>query len=452
MVKMSCDSVVILAAGDGSRLKSSVPKIFHKIGGLSLVDHVIKAARDIDPEKIIVVSKPSYSASDFEYGDFITLAQQNAPKGSGDAVKCALGKIDFANDGGVYVLYADIPLVSPEILLELSRISKNCDKTAVVVLAIDARGTDNLGKLEAAENGTIKGIIEAKDAQINVADRKFIPFCNAGLFIKKKILKKLIDEIKPSEVTGESYITEIVRLAYETGFICRYVEGDVQELSGANTREELAILEQNFQNKARKKHMNNGVTLVAPETVFFSHDTEIENDVVIHPYVVFMRNVCVMSGASIGPFCVVEGAKIMNNARVGPFARLREGSEIQNCATIGNFVEIKNSVIAEKTKVNHLSYVGDSSVGENTNIGAGAITCNYDGFKKHKTTIGKNVFVGSNSAIVAPIQICDNAIVAAGSVITKDVEDGALAIARENQQNIVGGADNFRKKSKNRNQ
>lgn len=442
MTSMS-DSVIILAAGDGSRMKSSTPKVFHKIGGLSLVDHVIKTANNLNPKEILVVTKPNYSLADLEYGNSAKQVFQETPKGSGHAVKCAIDALSNDENGWVYILYADIPLISAETLLKLSETSKSCDKTAVVVLAMKSDGSKGLGKLEPADaDGIIKGIVEAKDAS---KFDKTIPLCNTGLYIKKSLLKRLINDIRPSSVTGEFYITEIVKLAYENGFICRYYEGDSKELSGVNTRSELADLEKYFQKRMRKKHLDNGVTLVAPETVFFSYNTEIENDVTIYPYVVFLKDVKIKSGSSIGPFCVVEGSSI-NNANVGPFARLRTGSEINGGARIGNFVEIKNSVIAEAAKVNHLSYIGDSYIGKKTNIGAGTITCNYDGFKKHKTQIGENVFIGSNSAIVAPVQISDNAIIGAGSVITKDVNTSDLSLARSKQINISRGADNFRKK------
>ncbi|GHU11237.1 bifunctional protein GlmU [Alphaproteobacteria bacterium] len=440
----SLNSAIILAAGNGSRLKSSTPKVFHKVGGLSLLDHVIHNVLDAGIGDITVVLKPEYENPEIEFIDKAIVAYQSIQKGSGDAVKCALqNPANRSNEGWVYILYADIPLISSETLLAWSDVAETCEKTAVVVLAMDSTNSNALGKLEPASSvGTIKGIIEAKDAT------KFdntIPLCNAGLLVRKDVLQKLIGEIKPSPVTWEFYITEIVRLAHEAGYVCRYYEANVSELSGVNTRQELSVLEGYFQDKMREKHMNNGVTLVAPETVFFSFDTVIENDVVIDPFVVFGRNVHIKSGSHINSFCVVEGAKI-ENAAVGPFARLRPGTYINEKAKIGNFVEIKNSTIHEKAKVNHLSYIGDSEIGKNTNVGAGTITCNYDGFNKHKTNIGENVFIGSNSAIVAPVKICDNAMVAAGSVITKNVDFGALALSRVPQKNIEHGSIKFIKK------
>ena len=436
-------SVIILAAGYGSRLKSSLPKVFHKIGGLSLLDHVIKVSSEISVSEIVTVLNPKYKDFCSEINENIVKAFQPIPNGSADTVKFAMEKLTASDSGWVYVLYGDIPLISANSLNAMYDIATTNKNTAVVVLAFDAGKDQNLGKLESAEkSGTIKRIVEAKDF---TEKDKTIPLCNAGLLIRRDILDDLLYKIGPSEITNEFYITEIVRLAYQAGFDCRYYEAPKEELSGANTREELAILERYFQDQMRRKIMDKGVTLVAPETVFFSYDTEIENDVTIHPYVVFGKNVKIKSGAEIGPFCVVESADI-RHAQVGPFSRLRPGSEIHDGAKIGNFVEIKNSVINEKTKVNHLSYIGDSDLGKNTNVGAGTITCNYDGFKKYRTEIGKNVFIGSNSALVAPVKISDGAIIGAGSVITKDVNTNSLAIARGFQKNIENWAVNFRLK------
>lgn len=425
-------SIIILAAGDGSRLQSEIPKVFHKIGGLCLLDHVIKSSKAFSADEIIVVLKEQYKNYPLEFGDAVKKAVQEVPIGSGDAVRCGMNALD-KNAEWVYVLYADIPLITPEILQNLLLRAKTCEQTAVVVIAMDAGGTFNLGRLEPAEEeGTIKGIIEAKDLS---SSDKTIPLCNVGLLIRADVLNELIHKIKPSKATNELYITEIVKLAYEAGYKCRYHTADSQNLLGVNTRYELSVLERNFQNQMRKKHMGNGVTLVDPETVFFSYDTEIESDVTINPYVVFLRNVQIKKGSIIDSFCTIEGA-IIDNAQVGPFARLRPYTRLNHSAKVGNFVEIKNSIIHEHSKVNHLSYIGDCELGQDSNIGAGTITCNYDGFKKHKTIIGENVFIGSNSALVAPITIEDNATIGAGSVITKNVKEGDLAIARGRQKNI----------------
>ncbi|MDR0555730.1 MAG: bifunctional UDP-N-acetylglucosamine diphosphorylase/glucosamine-1-phosphate N-acetyltransferase GlmU [Holosporaceae bacterium] len=428
-------SVVILAAGIGSRLKSNLPKVFHRIGGVSLLDHVIKSAKEITPNEIVVILNPQHAEhAQREFDANIRIAYQKTPLGTADAVKAGLLSLAASNDGWVYILYGDIPLVSPVALRKLMETAHLCEKTAIVVLAMDSVGTAGLGRLEAAkESGTIKAIVEVSD----VSDgRTFLPLCNAGLLIRKDVLKQLIDGIKPNQSTGEFYITEMVRLAYLAGYVCRYYRGDARELAGVNTRSELAALERIFQEREREKHIGNGVTLIAPETVFFSHDTHIENDVVVHPYVVFLGGVRVKSGAEINSFCTLEGTTV-GGARVGPFARLRAGTEIHDEVQIGNFVEVKNSLLGKKTKINHLSYIGDACIGCVVNIGAGTITCNYDGKAKHRTIIGNRVFVGSNTALVAPVEIGDDATVGAGSIIVEDVESGALAIARANQKNVA---------------
>jgi bifunctional UDP-N-acetylglucosamine pyrophosphorylase/glucosamine-1-phosphate N-acetyltransferase len=476
-VGKSSDIVIILAAGNGSRLRSSIPKVLHKIGGFAMLDHLIKSAKAINSGTIVAVMNPAHEVVILEdasmciHYDEVMKAYQKVPLGSADAVRCALNTIAHArsksdsctgnscskanaatngNDEWVYVLYADVPLVSPTTLLEMKKVALTCPKTALVTLAMNAGKNQNLGRLEAAqETGTISRIVEAKDIESTENSSrqtaKSLDLCNCGLLIKFSVLTEMIKKIRPSPVTGEFYITEIVRLIHDAGFVCRYYEGQVEELSGANTMEELSVLEHHFQQRMRRKYMANGVRLVAPETVFFSHDTKIEPDVVVHPYVVFMGGVSIRSGSSIGPFCTLEGARVTGSS-VGPFARLRPDTEIQDNVSIGNFVEIKNSVISEKSKINHLSYVGDSFVGKETNIGAGTITCNYDGFAKYKTTIGDNVFVGSNSSIVAPVQIGNDAIIAAGSIVTDNISDGDMVFARARQKNVEKGAITFRNK------
>ncbi|MDR0580621.1 MAG: bifunctional UDP-N-acetylglucosamine diphosphorylase/glucosamine-1-phosphate N-acetyltransferase GlmU [Holosporaceae bacterium] len=439
---ISGNSVVILAAGIGSRLQSNLPKVFHKIGGLALLDHVIKAAKGINPTEIVAVLNPKYNDADLKFSAAIKRANQDIPRGTADAVKCGLKLLSNDSSEWVYVLYGDIPLISSETLQQWFLITKKCAKTAIVILAMNSDEDNDLGKLELAnETGVVRGIVEANDT---LRAGMVSNLCNAGLLIKKSLLREFIGQLKPNPQTGEFYITDMVRLACEAGYVCRYYEGDRKELSGVNTRAELAVLERIFQDRERARHLNNGVALIAPETVFFSHDTCIERDVTVHPYVVFGENVDIRSGAQVGSFCVIEGATV-GDAKVGPFTRLRAGTDIRDDVKVGNFVEIKNSVIAENSRVNHLSYIGDASLGKGVNVGAGTITCNYDGFKKHKTEIGNDVFIGSNTALVAPVKVQDHAMVGAGSVVVSDVASGALAIARGSQKNIENGAINFRK-------
>lgn len=436
-------SVIILAAGKGSRLKSLLPKVFHKIGGLSLVDHVIKTAEEIFADEISVVLSPDYIDYKSEVSDRVLIACQENPTGTGDTVKFGLEKLSSKESGWVYVLYGDVPLVRSESLDAMYKIAHQYKNTAVVILVFDSSDSKDLGRLELADTPkTIKRIVESKD--ISEKDNT-IPLCNAGLLIRRDVLNSLLPKIPASPKTNEVYITEIVRLAYKSGYECRYFEASKEELSGVNTRADLANLEKYFQEHQRNYFLDNGVTLVAPETVFFSYDTEIEKDVTIQPYVVFKKGVKLRSGAEVGPFCVLEGSEV-HTAQVGPFSRLRSGTTISDGAKIGNFVEVKNSSIGERTKVNHLTYIGDSILGHDTNIGAGTITCNYDGISKHQTKIGDCVFIGSNTALVAPVEISDKAMIGAGSVITENVDSGDLAIARGIQRNISKGAKIFKKK------
>lgn len=460
-MEKNSDEIIILAAGNGSRLKSDIPKVFHKIGDMAALDHIIKTSIKMRPQKIIVVLQPKFQNFETKYlkpnvdsleieGVQIRKVFQKTPQGTGDAVKYAFSEID-KEDGFVYVLYGDTPLVSAQTLQKLKKAA--CPKTAIAVLSMKVLEHSNLGRLIADDDaefqedffGTkIKGIIEAKDLEKN-PNVKTLPLCNTGLLFRKKFFKYLIKKIKNNPITNEFYITDVVKIAHEEGHIIRCIEGDSKELFGLNTREDLSILEKNFQNRERQKHLKNGVTLISPETVFFSSETEIENDVIINPYVVFLGHVKIKKGTEIKPFSVIEGSDISKSI-IGPFARIRPNSIIKENAKIGNFVEIKNSQIFENARVNHLSYIGDAEVGEKTNIGAGTITCNYDGFKKHHTKIGSNVFIGSNSAIIAPIEIDNDALIAAGSVITKNVEENSLAISRSPQKNIENGSKVFKKK------
>jgi bifunctional UDP-N-acetylglucosamine pyrophosphorylase/glucosamine-1-phosphate N-acetyltransferase len=415
-----------------------------------MLDHVIKSALEAGVDDITAVINPAHEVflRSGEFREKVSVAHQAIPKGTGDGARCGAVNIKSSASEFAYLLYADIPLISSDTLKKLARLAGECERTAVVVVAQaqDAADSSALGKLEPADaEGFLKSIIESQDSDLAATPACFLPFCNAGLLVRKDLLLDFLEKLVPSPATGELYVTGIVEYAYNAGYLCRYHVADAEELLGANTCADFAMLEKNFQQRMRKKHLDAGVIMRAPETVFFSFDTVIEHDVIINPYVVFGRHVHLKRGSIIESFCSIDGSEV-EAATIGPFARLRSGSKIHAGARIGNFVEIKNSDIAEKTKVNHLSYVGDSDVGEGCNIGAGVITCNYDGFQKHRTSIEKNVFVGSNAALVAPLRIQANAIVAAGSIITDSVEPDTLAIARSRQKNISDGAVNFRNK------
>ena len=317
------------------------------------------------------------------------------------------------------------------------------DDSSLCILGFDDEDENAYGRLVINDSGHIEKIVEFKDAS---EIEKKIALCNSGVIaVDGDALPHLLSQIKNNNSAQEFYLTDIVAIANNFGLKCTFIKTNITEVLGVNSRVELANIEKIKQKQIRQKMMENGVTLISPKSIHFNFDTEIAQDVIIYPHVFFGPKVKIESDVEIKSFCHIEGAKIQKNAVIGPFARLRPDTEIQENVHIGNFVEIKKSQIAKNSKINHLSYIGDSEIGENTNIGAGTITCNYDGFNKFKTTIGDNVFIGSNSALVAPVAIKNGAIIGAGSVITKDVEADDLAVSRSNQTNIPKGAVKFRK-------
>jgi bifunctional UDP-N-acetylglucosamine pyrophosphorylase/glucosamine-1-phosphate N-acetyltransferase len=310
-------------------------------------------------------------------------------------------------------------------------------------LGFDDEKENAYGRLSINDYGHLEKIVEFKDA--NEIEKK-IALCNSGVIaVDGDALPHLLSQIKNDNSVQEFYLTDIVAIANKQGLKCTFIKTNIEEVLGVNSRIELATIEKIKQKQIRQKMMENGVTLISPKTVHFNFDTEIAQDVIIHPHVVFGSAVNIAHNVEIKSFCHIEGAKIQKNAVIGPFARIRPQTEIHENVHIGNFVEIKKSQISKNSKINHLSYIGDSEVGENTNIGAGTITCNYDGFNKFKTKIGDDVFIGSNSALVAPVEIKNGAIIGAGSVITKNVEINDLAVSRASQSNISNGAEKFRK-------
>ncbi len=318
------------------------------------------------------------------------------------------------------------------------------DKEKICVLAFECEHENGYGRLVLDEKQNLERIAEVKDAS---ALEKKITLCNSGVIaIHSDQVLAIVAAIKNRNAAGEFYLTDIIEVAKNFGVKSGFVVAHSNEVLGVNSKVELAIVEKFKQNELRKKFMDQGVTLVDPDSVYFSSDTKIEPEVIIYPSVFFGPNVSIKRGASIRSFSHIEGANIAELAVVGPFARIRPGSEIEREARVGNFVEVKKSVIKKGAKVNHLSYIGDAEIGEETNIGAGTITCNYDGYRKFKTKIGKKVFIGSNTAHIAPLQIADEAIIAAGSVITKNVGKDELAIARASQTNISNGGKKYHQK------
>ncbi|QTN35875.1 bifunctional UDP-N-acetylglucosamine diphosphorylase/glucosamine-1-phosphate N-acetyltransferase GlmU [Cognatishimia activa] len=422
-------ALVILAAGKGTRMNSDLPKVLHQIAGAPLLVHAMKSGASLSPEKTVVVAGHGFEAVKKAAQDWDEVAEvvhQEEQNGTGHAVMVTRAAL-AGFDGDVMVLYGDTPFVQPE---TLERMVDARGDHAIVVLGFNDDTSEKYGRL-VMEGKTLTAITEYKDADDAT---RAIDFMNSGvMLIKGDVLFDLLDETNSENASGEYYLTDIVEVARDKGLTSTAISCDVAETMGVNSRAHLAEAEAAFQARARAEAMEDGVTLVDPSTVFLAHDTVIGRDTVIEPNVFFGPEVTVESGAHIRAFSHLEGAHVSRGGVIGPYARLRPGAELAEDVKIGNFVEVKNAQIDEGAKVNHLSYVGDAHVGEKANIGAGTITCNYDGVMKHKTTIGKNAFIGSNTMLVAPVTVGDEAMTASGSVITKNVGDGALALARAEQ-------------------
>jgi len=427
-------SLVILAAGMGSRMNSARPKVLHPIGGAPLLAHAMRAGDSLEPERVVVVTGHGAEAvakAAKAANPEVLIAHQAEQLGTAHAVAQAREALaEFTGD--VVILYGDTPFVSPE---TLERMREARARHAVVVLGFEAADPGRYGRL--VLNGEmLERIVEFKDA--TEAERA-ITLCNSGVVCADaSVLFQLIDSVGNQNAAGEYYLTDIVAIARQKGLSVGAVRCDEAETLGINTRAELAAAEVAFQTRARAEALENGVTLIAPETIYFSLDTVIGRDAVVGPNVVFAPGVTVESDATIRAFCHLEGCHVSRGATVGPFARLRPDAYLAEDVHVGNFVEIKNANIDEGAKVNHLTYIGDADVGEGSNIGAGTVTCNYDGVFKHRTTIGKNVFVGSDTMLVAPVRLGDGAMTGSGSVITEDVPAGALALGRARQENKPG--------------
>ncbi|SFQ16853.1 bifunctional UDP-N-acetylglucosamine pyrophosphorylase / Glucosamine-1-phosphate N-acetyltransferase [Roseivivax halotolerans] len=427
-------ALVILAAGKGTRMESDLPKVLHKIGGAPMLHHAMQAGSSLSPERIIVVAGHGAEAvtkAAQDYDPDCTAVIQSEQNGTGHAVDQAREALaDF--EGDVIVLYGDTPFISHETLEDMAVARGRAD---IVVLGFEAADPARYGRL-VAEGDRLDKIVEYKDA--SEAERA-ITLCNSGVIAAdRKTLFELIGKIGNDNASGEYYLTDIVGLAREDGLTATVVTCPEAETLGINSRAELARAEAIFQTRARVELTGNGVTMQAPDTVFLSFDTTIGRDAEIEPNVVFGPGVTVESGARIRAFSHLEGAHVSRGAVVGPYARLRPGAELAEDVHVGNFVEIKNAYLGEGAKANHLSYIGDADIGEAANIGAGTITCNYDGVFKHRTEIGARAFIGSNTMLVAPVRVGDEALTGSGSVITADVPDGALALGRARQETKTG--------------
>ena len=427
-------ALIILAAGKGTRMQSELPKVLHKVAGAPMLIHAMRAGRALEPKRTIIVAGHGFeavSATARAEDPEVEIVRQETQLGTGHAVDQARAALDDF-DGTVIVLYGDCPLIQPRTLEELTA---TLSTAAVSVLGFEAENPARYGRL-ITDGDRLKRIVEFKDA--TPAERA-VRLCNSGVMAASaELLFDLLSEIDANNAPGELYLTDVIGKAVGRGLSCTAIRCAERETLGVNSRVELMQAEKEFQTLRRAEALEDGISMPAPETVHFSYDTVIGRDAIIEQNVVFGPGVTVESGAQIRAFSHLEGAHVARGCVVGPYARLRPGAELAEDVKIGNFVEIKASTLDEGAKVNHLSYIGDAHIGARANVGAGTITCNYDGVMKHRTSIGEAAFIGSNTMLVAPITVGQDAMTASGSVITRDVPAGDLAIARSKQDNKAG--------------
>lgn len=429
-------AVIILAAGMGTRMQSDLPKVLHGVAGAPLLVHAMRAGEGIEAQKTIIVAGHGadlVKKAALNYNPDAQIVIQSEQLGTGHAVDQAREALD-GFDGDAFILYGDTPFITADTLSKMA--TERANGASVVVLGFNVPAPSGYGRLVMAADGSLDAIVEAKDA---TEAQKQIEFCNSGVICAPSaLLFELISEITNENASGEYYLTDVVGLARKRDLKCAAVACTAQEAMGVNSRVELAVAEGYFQNNARRDAMLNGATLVAPESVWFAYDTVVGRDVIIEQNVVFGPDTTIESNAHIRAFCHIEGAHVSRGAVVGPYARLRPGAELANDSKVGNFCEVKNAQVGEGAKVNHLSYIGDAIIGDEANIGAGTITCNYDGVFKHQTEIGARAFIGSNTALVAPVRVGEDAMTGSGSVITNDVPDSDLGLGRARQENKAG--------------
>jgi bifunctional UDP-N-acetylglucosamine pyrophosphorylase / glucosamine-1-phosphate N-acetyltransferase len=437
-------AVVILAAGQGTRMRSDTHKVLHPIASRPLLLHLLDRVDAIGADKrVIVVGKGRDQVEAAIAGRDVAVAVQSEQKGTGHAVQQAAGSLS-QYDGPVLILYGDTPFVEAETLGRmLDRLSGE-DRPGVVVLASSPDDPAKYGRIIRGEGDHIAKMVEYRDA---TEEERSVRLCNSGMMaIRADDLFRWLGKVGNDNAAGEYYLPDVVNIAGAEGRVAVVIEADPYETAGVNSRAELAHLELEWQRRRREQVLDEGATLIDPESVWFAYDTKLGRDVTVEPHVVFGPGVEVADGATIHAFSHIEGAKIGAKASIGPFARIRPGTQLGKRTRVGNFVELKNAEIGEGAKINHLSYVGDAFVGAHANVGAGTITCNYDGFGKYRTNIGAGAFIGSNTALVAPVRIGDGAIVGAGSVITSDVDADSLALERTEQRGIAGWARRFRER------
>jgi bifunctional UDP-N-acetylglucosamine pyrophosphorylase/glucosamine-1-phosphate N-acetyltransferase len=433
-------AAVVLAAGKGTRMKTALPKVLHRLAGRPMINYVLDHLQPLKCQPVVVVVSPGMEKLAAAVAPN-PIALQAQPRGTGHAVLAARAALQgFAGD--VLVVFGDCPFISAETIGRLVARRRGPDDPAVVVLGMRPADPAEYGRLVVSMDGALEAIVEYRDAS---AEQRAITLCNSGVMaIDGKRLFGLLDRVGNANAKGEYYLTDVVGIARADGGTCAVVEAPAAELIGINSRAELAAAEAILQDRLRARAMDGGATLTDPRTVFFSFDTRLGHDVVVGPNVVFGPGVEIGNAVEIKAFCHLEGARVAAHAVIGPFARLRPGTSVGERARIGNFVEAKNAALGPGAKANHLTYLGDAVIGAGANIGAGTITANYDGFSKHRTEVGADASIGSNSVLVAPVKVGRGAIVGAGSVVTQSVSADALVLARARQAEKPGWAAKFR--------
>ena len=440
---MSAESdlaVIVLAAGKGTRMKSDLHKVLHPIAGRPMLEHLLASVAELAPARQVVVVGSGRDQLETALNGRASLAVQDPQLGTAHAVQQAESALaGFAGD--VLILYGDVPFVAADTMRAMLERLHDADEPAVVVLGFTPDDALQYGRVIAVGDRIVK-MVEYKDAD---PDERACNLCNSGLMaVRAADLFALLARVGNDNAQGEYYLPDVVNIALGDGRVCAVVTtDDPDEVAGINSRAELAEAEGRWQQRRRRAAMDDGATLVAPETVWFAWDTRLGRDVLVEPNVVFGPGVTVADGVKIRAFCHIEGASLATGVEVGPYARLRPGAVLEEKAKVGNFVEVKKATMGKGAKANHLSYIGDAEVGAGANIGAGTITCNYDGYFKYKTIIGERAFIGSNASLVAPVKIGADAIVGAGSAVTRDVGAGELRIVRAEQLVKPGWADRF---------
>jgi bifunctional UDP-N-acetylglucosamine pyrophosphorylase/glucosamine-1-phosphate N-acetyltransferase len=437
-------AVIILAAGQGTRMRSDTHKVLHPIASRPLLLHLLERVDALGAEKrVVVVGKGRDQVEIAVSGRDVAIAHQAEQKGTGHAVQQAAEAL-AGYDGAVLILYGDTPFVEAETLRRMLDRLDGEGGPGVVVLASRPDDPLKYGRIILGQGDRIAKMVEYKDA---TEEERAVRLCNSGMMaVRATDLFRWLGQVGNDNAAGEYYLPDVVNVAAAEGREAVVIEGDPYETAGVNSRAELAHLELEWQRRRREEMLDQGATLIDPESVWFAYDTRLARDVTVEPHVVFGPGVEVAEGAVIKAFSHIEGAIIGAKASIGPFARIRPGTKLGDRSKVGNSVELKKAEIGDGAKVNHLSYVGDAEVGAKANIGAGTITCNYDGFGKYRTVIGAGAFIGSNTALVAPVTIGDGAVIGAGSVITEDVEPDALAVERSEQKGIAGWARRFRER------